>query len=138
MGLFNPKTPANIGSVLRSCNNFQVSLLSIEGTRFERASTDTGKSWRHIPMLRGNLKDFIPYNCVPVAVDLVPDAENLVDFDHPERAYYIFGPEDGTLGKHILDWCPKKVYIPTNHCMNLAQAVNVVLYDRMFKRRNYV
>ena len=80
-----------------------------------------------------DLKSIIPYDCVPVAVDLVEGAENLVDFYHPERAFYVFGPEDGTLGEKVLTWCRKRVMVPTMQCMNLAACVNVVLYDRMAK-----
>ena len=56
-----------------------------------------------------------------------------MDFIHPEQAYYIFGPEDGSLKSEILDRCDHVVYIPTIGCMNLAATVHVVLYDRMSK-----
>ena len=81
-----------------------------------------------------DLHEMIPFDCVPIAVDLVPRAQNLITFIHPERAYYIFGPEDGTLGKDILSWCKYTLFIPTNKCMNLAAAVHVVLYDRFAKK----
>ena len=73
------------------------------------------------------------YDCVPVAVDILPGARCLTTYVHPERAFYIFGPEDGTLGEVITKWCRDVVYVPTAFCMNLAAAVNVVLYDRMAK-----
>ena len=80
-----------------------------------------------------SLFDVMPYDCVPVAVDLVDGAIPLSDYRHPERAFYIFGAEDATLGKRVLDKCRDVVYIPTNFCMNLAATANVVLYDRMIK-----
>jgi tRNA(Leu) C34 or U34 (ribose-2'-O)-methylase TrmL len=93
------------------------------------------KAYRHIPTLYSDsLHDVIPVDCVPVAVDLIDGAKSLVTYKHPERAFYIFGPEDGTLGKAVTDWCRDVIYIPTNHCMNLAACVNVVLYDRMAKQ----
>lgn len=96
---------------------------------------DTPKAWRHMPVLRGDdLQQLIPYDAVPVAIDLVDGAESLIDFAHPIRAFYVFGPEDGTLGKDILSWCKHKVMVPTRNCMNLAASVNVVLYDRMAKQ----
>jgi len=76
------------------------------------------------------------FDAVPVAVDLVEGARNLMDYTHPERAIYIFGPEDGTLGPEILSWCRDRIYVPTARCMNLAATVNVILYDRAAKRRN--
>ena len=73
---------------------------------------------------------------VPVAIEVHPDARPLTEYQHPERAFYIFGPEDGSLDKDIRDWCEDVIYIPTNGCMNLAATVNVVLYDRMAKGNN--
>ena len=81
-----------------------------------------------------DLQSVIPYGAVPVAVDLIDGAIPLPDYAHPERAFYVFGPEDGTLGSSITNWCKDVIYIPTRHCMNLAATVNVVLYDRMAKR----
>jgi tRNA(Leu) C34 or U34 (ribose-2'-O)-methylase TrmL len=53
---------------------------------------------------------------------------------HPERAFYVFGPEDGTLGTRHLSKCVRKIMVPTKFCMNLAATVNVVLYDRLAKQ----
>ncbi len=134
VGLYHPKTPENVGSAIRACCCYDAAMLAVTGKRFQRACTDTFKGWRHMPILEvDNLKSVIPYDCVPVAVDLIPGARNLMDYTHPERAFYIFGPEDGTLGNPVTDWCRDAIYIPTNRCMNLAATVNVVLYDRAAK-----
>ena len=58
---------------------------------------------------------------------------NLKDFRHPERAFYVFGPEDGSLTEKTLSICQDVVYVPTKASMNLAATVNVVLYDRLSK-----
>lgn len=135
IGLTNPKTPANVGSVFRAAGCYKAGLVAVSGQRIKRFVTDTQKAYRHIPCIQtDDLHSVIPYDCVPVAVDLVDGAKSLVDFTHPERAFYVFGPEDGTLGKQTLDWCVRKVFVPTEHCMNLAATVNVVLYDRLAKR----
>ena len=137
IGLDNPKTPANIGGVLRAAGCYRAALVVIAGPRPERLSklsADTQKAWRHIPhVLVGDVFDAIPYNCVPVAVDLLEGATPLPRYVHPERAFYIFGAEDATLGKRIIDRCRDKIVIPTSYCMNLAATANVVLYDRMVK-----
>lgn len=104
------------------------------GAREIKAASNTTAGHRHMPILRGELRGLIPYGANPVAVDLVDDAEELPSFAHPEAAFYIFGPEDGTLGKEILNWCPRRVMVPTRFCMNLAATVNVVLYDRLAKQ----
>ena len=137
VALDNPKTPANIGSALRACGCYGAAMLVLGGPRPDRLSkcpTDTHKAYRHLPTLMvPDVFDAIPYDCVPVAVDLVDNAQPLTTYKHPERAFYIFGAEDATLGARILDRCRDVIYVPTNRCMNLAACVNVVLYDRMAK-----
>lgn len=134
VGLDHPKYKDNIGGVVRACGNYGAPLLVVAGTRFQKQSTDTMKMHRHMPVLQvDDLRTAIPYDCVPVAVELLQGAVSLPEYRHPERAFYIFGAEDATLERRITDWCRDIVYIPTNQCMNLAATVNVVLYDRMCK-----
>lgn len=137
VGLVRPKDTANVGAILRASYCFDVSLIAIEGDRTPiRSHVDTPKAWRHIPVIRNdNLSSVIPYDAVPVAVDLVDDAEDLRDFVHPDRAFYVFGPEDGTLGHKHLQFCHKRVMLPTKTCLNLASCVGIVLYDRMLKQQ---
>lgn len=137
IGLVRPKDHHNVGAILRASHAYGVSLVAVEGDRTKiRSHVDTSKAWKHIPVIRHNsLEEIIPYDAVPVAIDLVPDATNLGDFVHPERAFYIFGPEDGTLGIRHIAWCKYKVMIPTQICLNLASCVSTVLYDRWLKRR---
>jgi tRNA(Leu) C34 or U34 (ribose-2'-O)-methylase TrmL len=49
----------------------------------------------------------------------------------------VFGPEDGHVPKGVRGACHRFVTIPSDGCLNLAAAVNVVLYDRMAKARQY-
>jgi tRNA(Leu) C34 or U34 (ribose-2'-O)-methylase TrmL len=137
IGLDNPKTPANVGSAMRACGVYGAAQLLFTGNRYKKAQkfvTDPQKSYRHIPLIHvADLHDAAPFDCVPVAVDLIPGAIPLTEYKHPERAFYIFGPEDGTLGQQVISWCKDVVYVPTDGCMNLAATVNVVLYDRLAK-----
>lgn len=138
IGLDNPKSTLNIGSVFRAAGCYNVSMIALSGLRASlrigHCPTDTQKVTRHIPILRvNNLQDVIPFDCVPVAVDLIDEAIPLYAYNHPERAFYIFGAEDATLGEKVLSWCRDIIFIPTKQCMNLAATVNVVLYDRMAK-----
>jgi len=137
IALDNPKTSINIGSVLRCGYNFGVASVIVSGhRRYHRAPTDTVRGHSHLPLF--HVDDFhsaIPFDCIPVAVDLVEGATSLIEYKHPERAMYIFGAEDATLGKRILSFCRDVVYIPTNHCMNLAATVHVVMYDRLSKSK---
>jgi tRNA(Leu) C34 or U34 (ribose-2'-O)-methylase TrmL len=136
IGLHHPKDKANVGGAMRAAYAYGAQMLAVAGARNDsvRHATNTPAAWKHMPtFVTDDLHGMIPFDCIPVAVDLVPDAVPLPSYQHPARAFYIFGPEDGTLGKAVLDWCPQRVMVPTRMCMNLAATVNVVLYDRISK-----
>lgn len=134
VALHMPKTTINVGSAMRAAFCYDARLIVTSGQRYKPAPSDTMKAYRHIPFLQAeDVFDAIPYDCVPVAVDLLPGAIELPRYRHPERAFYIFGPEDGTLGAKITSRCRESVMVPTRFCMNLAATVNVVLYDRLSK-----
>jgi len=144
IALYNPINPLNVGSVLRACYCYDVKLIALGGSqpqrymnskrgKLVRGSTDTTSAYKNIPLIMGDLRNLVPYDCVPVAVDILPGARSLPDYTHPDRAFYIFGPENSTLGKTITEWCRDKVYIPTKTCLNLGATVNTLLYDRMSK-----
>jgi len=135
IGLHMPKTPENIGSALRAAYCYNAKMMAVAGRRYHGHPTDTPKAYRHLPLLQVEcLRQVVPRDCIPVAIDIVKGAIPLHKYIHPQRAFYIFGPEDGTLGKEIIGWCRDVVYVPTEECMNLAAAVNVVLYDRQAKQ----
>jgi tRNA(Leu) C34 or U34 (ribose-2'-O)-methylase TrmL len=135
IGLHNPKNLHNVGGALRAASCFGVALVVIAGTRYRAQRADTARTYLHLPVLQvGDLHPVIPYDCVPVAVERHPAAVSLVTYVHPPRAFYVFGPEDGDLGHAVLSWCRDAVYIPSAHSLNLAAAVNIVLYDRLAKQ----
>ena len=134
IGLDNPKHEVNVGASCRAAGVYGAAFVAASGWRYGSGGADTMKFYRHAPLFRpADVFDLIPYDCVPVAVDLVDGATPLNEYKHPERAYYIFGAEDATLGHRIISRCRDVIYIPTNGCMNLAATVNVVLYDRLTK-----
>lgn len=137
IGLVNPKSPTNIGMVLRAAGCFEAASVFYSGVRFERAqkfSTDTKNVSEKIALVGvESLLDATPDGATLVAIELIEGATPLMDFVHPDNAYYIFGPEDSSIKKELLDYCQHVVYVPTVGCMNLAATVHVVLYDRMAK-----
>ncbi|MFR9720265.1 RNA methyltransferase [Aeromonas diversa] len=137
IGLVNPKSPENVGAVLRAAGCYGADAVFYSGVRFELAQrfvTDTKQMVQQIPLVGvDTLAAALPEGAVPVAVDLIEGAIPLPDYQHPENAFYIFGPEDGTLGSDITQWCRDVIYVPTRGCMNLAASVNVILYDRLAK-----
>ena len=131
----SPKSEANVGGALRAAHCYGAALIVLRAPRFHRLPTNTMATERHVPVIvRDAVFDALPYDCVPVAIEFMDDARSLVEYVHPERAFYIFGPEDGSLGQRIRGRCRDVVMVPTVFCMNLASTVNVVLYDRMVKR----
>lgn len=139
IGMYNPKDHHNLGCVLRAAHCFGASMVAYTGHRYKYSCLDTTKAWRHIPLLHpDDLRLVIPHGASPVAVEIIDGAIPLPAYQHPERAFYVFGPEDGSIDKRVTEWCRDIVSIPTAYCLNLAATVNVVLYDRMMKqaRRN--
>lgn len=137
IGLINPKSPTNVGGVIRAAGCYQATHIRYTGGRYQRAAkfqTDTKNSQQNIPLMAvDDMLNNIPKNVDVVCVDLVEGATPLPEFQHPDNALYIFGPEDGTIDQSIVDRAHSVVYVPTIGCMNLAASVNVVLYDRLAK-----
>lgn len=107
------------------------------GERYARAAkfqTDTKNVQSHLaPVHCSDLINSKSRTSSIVAVELVTGAVSLGDFIHPADAVYLFGPEDGSLDKNLVDAADHVVYIPTIGCLNLAATVNLVLYDRQVK-----
>lgn len=134
IALEGAKDPSNLGGVMRAAGCYRADMIALSGGRMRHTKTDTQKAWRHVPVLEvPDLTAVLPYGCIPVCIELIDGATPLPRFVHPERAFYVFGPEDGSVSASVAAWCKTKVYVPTAHCMNLAATVNVVLYDRMLK-----
>ncbi|MCW8108545.1 RNA methyltransferase [Alteromonas ponticola] len=137
IGLINPKSAVNVASVLRAAGCYGASSVFYTGQRYRYAKefqADTQDFYKKIPTVGvDDLESMRPRGAKAVAIELVEGAQSLIDYHHPINAFYILGPEDGSLKKNTLSWCDDIVYIPTRHCMNLAATVNVVLYDRLVK-----
>ncbi|HDZ55027.1 MAG TPA: TrmH family RNA methyltransferase [Pseudomonas xinjiangensis] len=137
IGLIDPKSPSNVGAVMRAAGCYQVDAVLYTGSRYDRAArfhTDTKSARLRIPLTNVTcLLDALPDTTQIVCVELVEGAIALPAFEHPDQVLYVFGPEDGSLDQALVDRADAVVYIPTVGCMNLAATVNVVLYDRLAK-----
>jgi tRNA(Leu) C34 or U34 (ribose-2'-O)-methylase TrmL len=135
IGLDRCKDTANLGGVLRAAQCYGAASVAVSGGRMGKYATDTMKAYRHIPCTQvDDVMSVVPFGAVPVVIEICDRARSLFGFTHPESAFYIFGPEDGSVRREIIERAPLVIQIPTNFCMNLAATVNVVLYDRMSKR----
>ena len=142
VALENPTDRANIGHTFRAAMCFGVRFVILGGIdrdrKLSRLATDTQRAWRHIPVLEvDSVFHAIPFDCTTVAVEMTDAAIDLVDFIHPERACYIFGPENGSLSTETIERCERSVRIPTNLSLSLGASVNVILYDRLAKTRRF-
>jgi tRNA(Leu) C34 or U34 (ribose-2'-O)-methylase TrmL len=146
IAMINPRYRHNVGAAVRAASCFDLKQVWWTGNRVElETKTKKGKKARlgREERMKG-YKDVTLCNCdyifdqfssvVPIAIELSPSAQNLMQFEHPENALYVFGPEDGGLGKQHRMHCQHHVVIPTKHCTNLGAAIYIVLYDRMLKQ----
>ncbi|WP_105903323.1 RNA methyltransferase [Vibrio gangliei] len=140
IGLTNPKSPSNVGAVMRAAGCYRADAVRYTGVRYEKAAkfhTDTKSMTRKIPLdgVDDMLQGLSPGTKV-VCVELAEGAIPLPEFQHPENALYVFGPEDGSIDQSVVSKADAVVYVPTVGCMNLAASVNVLLYDRLAKSSN--
>lgn len=145
IALCDPRYSRNVGMIVRIASCYGIRQVWFSGQRiredlrrFKRLPREERlKGYREVE-LRWSDRFFEGFSddVVPVAVEVRAGTENLFEFEHPEKALYVFGPEDGSIPKVLHRHCHRFVVIPTRHCLNLAMAVGTVLYDRAAKRRD--
>jgi tRNA(Leu) C34 or U34 (ribose-2'-O)-methylase TrmL len=138
IGLINPKSASNVAAILRACSGFGASSVFYSGNRFRYAkpfNADTQNMRYKIPTVGvDNLLSMQPTASKLVVVELVENAIALPEFIHPENAFYVFGPEDGSVPQDIVQQADSVVFIPCQHNLNLGASANIVLYDRLAKQ----
>lgn len=139
--LINPKYSDNLAACIRAAACFDIEQIWFTGSRLkidERLRTRREfrhKSYEGVDVFNSDYPFDAFMSAKPVAVEFREGAQDISGFTHPEAAVYVFGPEDGSIPSYILRHCHSIIRIPSRHCLNLAAAVNVVLYDRVSKQR---
>jgi tRNA(Leu) C34 or U34 (ribose-2'-O)-methylase TrmL len=143
VALCDPKYDFNVAQAIRIASCYGVPQVWFSGSRVNLESSKKNrlpreermKGYRDVQICHGDrFFDAFSSDVTPVGVELTPSSENLLWFEHPEKAVYVFGPEDGGLGKVERSLCHRIIQIPTKHCLNLSMAVGTILYDRHYKR----
>lgn len=137
IGIYHPKREVNVGSLYRTAASLGATFTFQIGSRFTLQSSNTCQSWKFIPhFVYDSIESWhkaIPYDTVPIAVELTDSAIPLTNYQHPHRAIYVLGAEDHGLNDQILDICRDTIIIPGEFCLNVAIAGSIVIYDRISK-----
>lgn len=137
IGILNPKTKENVGTLWRSAQAFGASFMFTIGRRYSTQCTDTTKAHRSTPLYNYNtfndFYDHIPMECRLVGVELAESAEPITEFKHPQQAAYLLGAEDNGLSKEAIAKCKSIIVLPGIYCLNVSVAGSIVMFDRVQK-----
>jgi tRNA G18 (ribose-2'-O)-methylase SpoU len=138
IGIVGSKTPINVGTLWRSAGIMGADFIFTAGRRYPPQASDTIKAWKHVPLFEFPSAEVLlanlPKGCMPIGIEIDERAKPIEHFVHPERACYILGAEDGGIPQRVLRRLPYIVQLPGSHCLNVAVAGSIVLYDRIAKR----
>tara|TARA_B100000614_G_scaffold262909_1_gene300488 strand:+ start:66644 stop:67327 length:684 start_codon:yes stop_codon:yes gene_type:complete len=152
--LEDPKYARNVSQIVRLASGYDINQVFFTGNRVSLTDptknldgrsgsrTKKGAGKARLPReerMKGYQKVDIchhdrPFDCfssgIPViGIELREGALPLHQFEHPEEAIYVFGPEDGSINR-LSRQVHQFVVIPVAHCLNLATAVSTILWDR--------
>jgi len=129
LAIIGGKYRENLGHIMRLALNFGASGIYLVGCKYTRQAADTVNTARTIPVVEcDELPEIV--GAKSVYLELSPGATPLPRYKHPKQALYIIGPEDGSCEVQEGADC---VEVATVGSMNQAQAVAVLLYDRVAK-----
>jgi tRNA(Leu) C34 or U34 (ribose-2'-O)-methylase TrmL len=138
IGIYQPKTIENVGTLWRSAQNFGAAFIFTIGTRYTKQCSDTLNTFKHIPLF--NYKDVEefnghrPFSSILIAIEQTEKSEDIKTFIHPQQSVYLLGAEDNGLPKNILEKCQNIVHISTPMCLNVSVAGSIIMFDRMNKK----
>ena len=140
IALCDPKFSRNVGAIIRLASVYGIKQVLFSGNRVSLSDgerlprEERMKGYKDVELIQNDyFFDLFEKGVTPVAVEVRENSENLFDFENPENPLYVFGPEDGSVPKVMLQHCHRFVIIPGRFCLNLATAVSTVLYDRDMK-----
>ncbi len=139
IGCMGMKTSDNYGTLFRTAQIFEADFIFLIGARFKRQSSDTMKSWRHMPLFEyATFNDFNnnrPYDCMLIGIELHKTAFPIKNYTHPKQACYLLGAEDNGLSIDAINNCNELIILPGERSLNVSVAGSIVLYDRISKMK---
>ncbi|MCT4562384.1 MAG: RNA methyltransferase [Crocinitomicaceae bacterium] len=137
IGVYRGRTEHNIGTLWRSAYILGASyIFTVEG-RYKKQTSDVVRAWSRIPLFHykemDDLLNNIPYDCRLIGVEITDDAQELYEFEHPQRAIYLLGAEDIGLPPEIREKCHFIIKLKGNSSMNVGVTGSIVCYDRISK-----
>lgn len=137
IGIFNGKTPENLGTLWRTASLFGASFIFTIGKRYKKQCSDTMNSAKHIPLYHyENFESFydnMPKDCLLIGIELNEYSKPIKQFSHPQRCIYLLGAEDNGLNLECINGCHDLIQLPGEYSMNVAVAGSIVMYDRISK-----
>lgn len=136
IGIYHTKTETNVGTLWRSAFQLGASGIFTIGHRYKKQSSDTTKSWKHIPLRQyESFEEFNkirPQSAILIGVEM--GGITLKKFKHPKQAIYLLGAEDHGLPPAILEKCNQIVSLQAinRESFNVAVAGSIIMYDRSF------
>lgn len=141
IGIYDPKTKENIGTLWRSAYQLGASFIFTIGSRYAVQASDTCKTYKKVPMFHyRDVEDFLehrPRECPIIPIEFVDDNDRkLEELDHPEQAIYLLGAEDTGIPVKLIskfDYKPVRIPCVRYESFNVAVAGSIVMYDRLAK-----
>ncbi|WP_035843767.1 RNA methyltransferase [Crocinitomix catalasitica] len=137
IGLYQPKTHHNVGTLWRSAYILGAKFIFIIDGKYNHQSSDSQKTWSKIPFYKYD--DFdqfyktLPYSTQLVGVEMSDNSTAITNFAHPARGAYLLGAEDNGLPKHVINRCHHLVQLPGESSLNVAVSGSLIMYDRILK-----
>jgi tRNA G18 (ribose-2'-O)-methylase SpoU len=136
IGVFQPKTEHNLGTLLRSAYQLGAAGVFTIGRRYIRQSSDTYKVINKLPIRNyPTLADFKlgrPIGAVLIGIEM--GGVLLSKFSHPKTCIYLLGAEDNGLSNEARQYCNGIVSLesvgPLSY--NVAVAGSLVMYHHVF------
>lgn len=135
VGIYNGKRTYNFGVLVRTARVFGADFVFSVGHR-NPAETSSVRAELDMPVFHFETLDLfvasIPANARLVCVEIAAGAVDIRTYQHPARAVYLLGPEDGAIPGALVRQ-HDTVVLPGAYPLNVAMAATVVLYDRLLK-----